>query len=62
MVFYSNIINYEKGLVLLKNHTVLYDLLLIEIIPSSVGTLLAIMTVFQNPAKILIVFDSALHF
>ena len=50
----------EEGLILLENHAILNHLLLIEVVPSAVGTLLAIAAILQDPVSFFVL-DRALH-
>jgi hypothetical protein len=47
-------------LVLLEDHSVLDDLLLVEVVPGSVGALLSVTPILKNPVTVLVL-DSRLH-
>ena len=56
----SDEVDHEEGLVLLEDHAVLDGLLLVEIVPGTVGALLSVAAVLQYPVAVL-VFDCRLH-
>ena len=54
--YWSNKVGHEESLILFKNHSILNGLLLIEIIPCAISTLLAVAAIFKNPITILILY------
>jgi len=56
----SNEVSDKERLVLLEDHTILDDLLLVQVVPGSVGALLAVSAIFQDPVAVFIL-DGRLH-
>lgn len=50
----SDKVGHEESLILLEDHAILNGLLLVQIVPSAIGALFAIASVFQYPVSVLV--------
>jgi len=50
----SHEVGNKERLVLLEDHTILDDLLLVQVIPGSVGTFFAVSAILENPVALFV--------